>query len=144
MDKSLIGICAFILGILGGFWLLVGLVVFVVLFDSVKMIGAVFVLIGAVFLAMTFMLMKMIKRTERELSHIVTYGKKIQAQIVEVKCISSVEINRRHPYVLVCGAQSRTFESEYFYHDVHRFDGRDTIDVYLDESTDEYVVDLDS
>ena len=36
------------------------------------------------------------------------------------------------------------FESEYFYKNVHRFDDKELIDVYLDDQSGEAYVDLES
>lgn len=144
MEKILTKTAAAVMIVVGCIWLVLGLVCYVLLEESYGIIGAVFALIGAVFLIMALMFLKMTKGYEERLNESRFHGTKLQAKIVEIKCISSVEINGRHPYAVVCEAQSRTFESEYFYHDVHRFDGREMIDVYLDESTGEYFVDLDN
>lgn len=144
MERAFIGIAALVNGIMGIIWMLIGFVQWLILSESEKIIGAVFVLIGVVFLLMTGMLLKMAKRYEKKSYDAMTNGRKIQAHILEVKTIDAVRINQKHPYVILCEAEGRVFESDYFYKDIHRFDEKEKIDVYLDEDTDEYYVDLKS
>ncbi|MBQ4343204.1 MAG: hypothetical protein IJC38_04895 [Erysipelotrichaceae bacterium] len=144
MEKTLAGVAALIMGIMGGIWFLVGLVNWMILPEPGNMIGAVFALIGAVFVIMSLMLIRMSQKYRQRSIDSIVNGRKIQAEIIEVKTIYAIRVNRRHPHVVVCEAEGRIFESEYFYHDVNRFDERETIDVYLDDQSGDYYVDLDS
>ncbi len=144
MEKTLAGVAALIMGMMGGIWFLVGLVNWIVLPEPGSTVGIVFVLVGAVFAVMALMLLRMSQKYRQRSIDSIVNGRRIQAEIVEVKTIYAIRVNRRHPHVVVCQAEGRTFESEYFYHDAERFDERNTIDVYVDDRSQDYYVDLES
>ena len=104
----------------------------------------IFLAIGFAFVLMMFLLLRMVRRYQKESSPLLKDGRKVQASIVEVKEVTEISVNGKHPYLLICKAEGRIFESEYFYQDVHRFDGKEFVDVYLDETSDDYQIDLES
>ncbi|MBQ7888671.1 MAG: hypothetical protein IJ356_02815 [Erysipelotrichaceae bacterium] len=144
MEKVMIGIAGLTLGILGVAFTLVGLISYAAIPGLGMLLGGIFVLIGVVFLLMTMLLTRSAKRFEKKMMDIVIQGRKVEANIIEIRQNTMISVNRRHPYYLVCEAEGQLFESEYFYQDVHRFDERETIDVYIDDQSHDYVVDLDS
>lgn len=144
MEKTILGIAGVTLGILGVIFILAGLVSYAVFPNPFKLIGGVFALIGAVFLLTTLMLVKTAQRFEKKMADLIVYGRKIEARIIEIKQNTSISVDGKHPYALVCEAEGRMFESEYFYKNVHRFDDKELIDVYLDDQSGEAYVDLES
>ncbi|MBR5005111.1 MAG: hypothetical protein IKY14_06610, partial [Erysipelotrichaceae bacterium] len=107
-------------------------------------IGLAFVIIGAAFVLMTLVFLRMASKYRRLKRQVMADGRKIDAEILEVKEVTEININGKHPYVLICDVEGKTIESEYFYENVHRFDDRKMIDVYLSDKTSEVLIDLES
>ncbi len=144
MEKILAVVAGATMGILALIFLMMGVLGYVIFPQQAQMIGAAFLIVGAVFVLMMLVLMRMASKYRTDTRKITIDGRKIQASIVEIRQNTEITINNKHPYVLICEAEGRIFESEYFYHDVHRFDQKDMIDVYLNDKTDDYLVDLES
>ncbi len=144
MEKILATVAGATMGILAIIFLLMGIIGSMVFPEQAQVIGLAFVIIGAAFVLMTLVFLRMASRYRANARQISTDGRKVQASIVEIRQNTEITINNKHPYVLICEAEGRTFESEYFYYDVHRFDQKEMIDVYLDDQTGDYLVDLES
>lgn len=142
MEKLLAVIACAAMGLFGFLFLASALIAYVLLTPEYKVLGIAFGMIGAAFLLMMLMLSRMAKRYQKQSASLIENGRQVEAKIIEVREITSVSINRKHPYVLMCEAEGRTFESEYFYDDPQRFEGKESIFVYVDESSGEYLVDL--
>ena len=144
MEKILATVAGATMGILAIIFLLMGIIGSMVFPEQAQVIGLAFVIIGAAFALMTLVFLRMASKYRRQRRQIMADGRKIDAEILEVKEVTEITINGKHPYVVICTAEGRTFESDYFYEDVHRFDDRKTIDVYLNDDTDEILIDLES
>ena len=144
MEKILAVAAGATMGILALIFLMMGVLGYVVFPQQAQMIGVAFLIVGAVFVLMMLVLMRMASRYRANARQIITDGRKGQASIVEIRQNTEITINNKHPYVLICEAEGRTFESEYFYDDVHRFDQKEIINVYLDDQTGDYLIDLES
>ena len=144
MEKILATVAGATMGILAIIFLLMGIIGSMVFPEHAQVIGLAFVIIGAAFVLMTLVFLRMASKYRRQRRQVMTDGRKIDAEILEVKEVTEITINGKHPYVVICTAEGRTFESDYFYEDVHRFDDRKTIDVYLNDDTDEILIDLES
>ena len=124
MEKTLAGIASMVMGIMGGIFLIVGLINVLVFPESVKIIGAVFAVIGVAFLIQMLVFLKLVRRAQSKSQQLMLEGRKVEAKILEIKENRLIRINRKHPYVVICEAEGHIFESEYFYNDVHRFDDK--------------------
>ena len=144
MKKILATVAGATMGILAIIFLLMGIIGSMVFPEQAQVIGLAFVIIGAAFVLMTLVFLRMASRYRRQKRQIMADGRKIDAEILEVKEVTEITINGKHPYVVICTAEGRTFESDYFYEDVHRFDDRKMIDVYLSDKTSEVLIDLES
>ncbi|MBR5207668.1 MAG: hypothetical protein IKV65_04120 [Erysipelotrichaceae bacterium] len=144
MEKILATVAGATMGILAIIFLLMGIVGSMFFPEQAQVIGLAFVIIGAAFVLMTLVFLRMASRYRRQKRQIMADGRKIDAEILEVKEVTEITINGKHPYVVICTAEGRTFESDYFYEDVHRFDDRKMIDVYLSDKTSEVLIDLES
>ena len=144
MEKILATVAGATMGILAVIFLLMGIIGSMVFPEQAQVIGLAFVIIGAAFVLMTLVFLRMASRYRRQKRQIMADGRKIDAEILEVKEVTEITINGKHPYVVICTAEGRTFESDYFYEDVHRFDDRKMIDVYLSDKTSEVLIDLES
>ena len=144
MEKILATVAGATMGILAIIFLLMGIVGSMFFPEQAQVIGLAFVIIGAAFVLMTLVFLRMASKYRRQRRQVMADGRKIDAEILEVKEVTEITINGKHPYVVICTAEGRTFESDYFYEDVHRFDDRKTIDVYLNDDTDEILIDLES
>ena len=144
MEKILATVAGATMGILAIIFLLMGIIGSMVFPEQAQVIGLAFVIIGAAFVLMTLVFLRMASRYRRQKRQIMADGRKIDAEILEVKEVTEITINGKHPYVVICTAEGRTFESDYFYEDVHRFDDRKMIDVYLSDKTSEVLIDLES
>ena len=144
MEKILAAVAGATMGILAIIFLLMGIIGSMFFPEQAQVIGLAFVIIGAAFVLMTLVFLRMASKYRRQRRQVMADGRKIDAEILEVKEVTEITINGKHPYVVICTAEGRTFESDYFYEDVHRFDDRKTIDVYLNEDTDEVLIDLES
>ena len=143
MEKILATVAGATMGILAVIFLLMGIIGSMVFPEQAQVIGLAFVIIGAAFVLMTLVFLRMASKYRRQIRQITLDGRKVEAAIVEVKEVTEITINGKHPFVVICEAEGRTFESEYFYEDVHRFDDKKTIDVYLNDKTDEVLVDIE-
>ena len=144
MEKILATVAGATMGILAIIFLLMGIIGSMVFPEQAQVIGLAFVIIGAAFVLMTLVFLRMASKYRRQRRQVMADGRKIDAEILEVKEVTEITINGKHPYVVICTAKGRTFESDYFYEDVHHFDDRKTIDVYLNDDTDEILIDLES
>jgi hypothetical protein len=144
MEKILAAVAGATMGILAIIFLLMGIIGSMVFPEQAQVIGLAFGIIGAAFVLMTLVFLRMASKYRRQRRQITIDGRKMEAEILEVKEVTEITINGKHPYVVICTAEGRTFESDYFYEDVHRFDDRKTIDVYLNDDTDEILIDLES
>ena len=144
MEKILATVAGATMGILAIIFLLMGIIGSMVFPEQAQVIGLAFVIIGAAFVLMTLVFLRMASKYRRQRRQVMADGRKIDAEILEVKEVTEITINGKHPYVVICTAEGRTFESDYFYEDVHRFDDRKTIDVYLSDKTSEVLIDLES
>lgn len=144
MEKILAAVAGATMGILAIIFLLMGIIGSMVFPEQAQVIGLAFVIIGAAFVLMTLVFLRMASKYRRQRRQVMADGRKIDAEILEVKEVTEITINGKHPYVVICTAEGRIFESDYFYEDVHRFDDRKTIDVYLNDDTDEILIDLES
>jgi len=144
MEKILAAVAGATMGILAIIFLLMGIIGSMVFPEQAQVIGLAFGIIGAAFVLMTLVFFRMASKYRRQRRQITIDGRKMEAEILEVKEVTEITINGKHPYVVICTAEGRTFESDYFYEDVHRFDDRKTIDVYLNDDTDEVLIDLES
>ena len=144
MEKILATVAGATMGILAIIFLLMGIIGSMVFPEQAQVIGLAFMIIGAAFVLMTLVFLRMASKYRRQRRQVMADGRKIDAEILEVKEVTEITINGKHPYVVICTAEGRIFESDYFYEDVHRFDDRKTIDVYLTDDTDEVLIDLES
>ena len=144
MEKILATVAGATMGILAIIFLLMGIIGSMVFPEQAQVIGLAFVIIGAAFALMTLVFLRMASKYRRQRRQVMADGRKIDAEILEVKEVTEITINGKHPYVVICTAEGRTFESDYFYEDVHRFDDRKMIDVYLSDKTSEVLIDLES
>ena len=144
MEKILATVAGATMGILAIIFLLMGIIGSMVFPEQAQVIGLAFVIIGAAFVLMTLVFLRMASKYRRQRRQVMADGRKIDAEILEVKEVTEITINGKHPYVVLCNVEGRTLESEYFYEDVHRFDDRKMIDVYLSDKTSEVLIDLES
>lgn len=144
MEKILATVAGATMGILAIIFLLMGIVGSMFFPEQAQVIGLAFVIIGAAFVLMTLVFLRMASKYRRLKRQVMADGRKIDAEILEVKEVTEININGKHPYVLICDVEGKTIESEYFYENVHRFDDRKMIDVYLSDKTSEVLIDLES
>ena len=144
MEKILASIAGATMAVLAIIFLLMGIIGSMIFPEQEQVIGLAFMIIGSAFVLMTLVFLRMASKYRRQRRQAMVDGRKIDAEILEVKEVTEITINGKHPYVVICTAEGRTFESDYFYEDVHRFDDRKTIDVYLNDDTDEVLIDLES
>ena len=144
MEKVFSTIAGATMGILAIIFLMMGVIGSVIFSEQAQIIGQAFVIVGVAFVLMTVVFLRMASKYRTQLRQITIDGRKVEAQILEIKEVTEITINGKHPYVVICEAENRTFESEYFYEDVHRFDDRKTIDVYLNDETKEVLVDIET
>lgn len=144
MEKILATVAGATMGILAIIFLLMGIVGSMFFPEQAQVIGLAFVIIGAAFVLMTLVFLRMASKYRRLKCQVMADGRKIDAEILEVKEVTEININGKHPYVLICDVEGKTIESEYFYENVHRFDDRKMIDVYLSDKTSEVLIDLES
>ena len=144
MEKILATVAGATMGILAIIFLLMGIVGSMFFPEQAQVIGLAFVIIGAAFVLMTLVFLRMASKYRRQRRQVMADGRKIDAEILEVKEVTEITINGKHPYVLICDVEGKTIESEYFYENVHRFDDRKMIDVYLSDKTSEVLIDLES
>ena len=144
MEKILATVAGATMGLLSVIFLLMGIIGSMIFPEQVQVIGLAFVIIGAAFVLMTLVFLRMASKYRRQTRQITVDGRKVEAAILEVKEVTEITINGKHPVVVICEAEGRIFESEYFYEDVHRFDDKKTIDVYLNDDTSEVLVDIES
>lgn len=144
MEKLLASIAGITMTILSVIFLILGIVGYVIFEVQYQIISVAFLVIGTAFVLMMLVFMRMASRYRNETHRLKNEGRKVQAAILKIRENKDITINDQHPYVLICEAEGRTFESEYFYDDVHRFDGKEVVNVYLDEQNDDYFIDLNS
>ena len=144
MEKILATVAGATMGILAIIFLLMGFVGSMFFPEQAQVVGLAFVIIGAAFVLMTLVFLRMASKYRRLKRQVMADGRKIDAEILEVKEVTEININGKHPYVLICDVEGKTIESEYFYENVHRFDDRKMIDVYLSDKTSEVLIDLES
>ena len=144
MEKILASIAGATMGILAIIFLLMGMIGSVIFPEQAQVIGLAFVIVGAAFVLMTIVFLRMASKYRAQTRQITLDGRKVEAEILEVKEVTDISINGKHPYVVLCNVEGRTLESDYFYENVHRFDDRKMIDVYLNDETDEVLIDLES
>ena len=143
MEKILATVAGATMGILAVIFLLMGIIGSMVFPEHAQVIGLAFVIIGAAFVLMTLVFLRMASKYRAQSRQIIMDGHKVEATILQIKEVIEITINGKHPYVLICDVEGKTIESEYFYENVHRFDGRKTIDVYLNDETNEVLVDIE-
>ena len=143
MEKMLSGIASATMGILAVVFLIIGMIGWFLFPEQAQIIGFAFVVIGAAFVLMTFVFLRMASKYRTQSRQIMLDGRKVEANILQLKEVTEITINGKHPYVLICDVEGKIVESEYFYENVHRFDERKTIDVYLNDETDEVLVDIE-
>lgn len=143
MEKMLSAIASATMGILAIVFLIMGMIGWFLFPEQAQIIGFAFVVIGAAFVLMTLVFLRMASKYRTQSRQIIMEGRKVEATIFQVKEVTEITINGKHPYVLICDVEGKTIESEYFYENVHRFDGRKTIDVYLNDETNEVLVDIE-
>ena len=144
MEKILASIAGATMGILAIIFLLMGMIGSMIFPEQAQVIGLAFVIVGAAFVLMTIVFLRMASKYRAQTRQITLDGRKVEAEILEVKEVTDISINGKHPYVVLCNVEGRTLESDYFYENVHRFDDRKMIDVYLNDETDEVLIDLES
>ena len=144
MEKILASIAGATVGILAIIFLLMGMIGSMIFPEQAQVIGLAFVIVGAAFVLMTIVFLRMASKYRAQTRQITLDGRKVEAEILEVKEVTDISINGKHPYVVLCNVEGRTLESDYFYENVHRFDDRKMIDVYLNDETDEVLIDLES
>ena len=144
MEKILASIAGATMGILAIIFLLMGMIGSMIFPEQAQVIGLAFVIVGAAFVLMTIVFLRMASKYRAQTRQITLDGRKVEAEIHEVKEVTDISINGKHPYVVLCNVEGRTLESDYFYENVHRFDDRKMIDVYLNDETDEVLIDLES
>ena len=143
MEKILASIAGATMGILAIIFLLMGIIGSMIFPEQTQVIGLAFVIIGAAFVLMTLVFLRMASKYRTQSRQITKDGRKAEAEILEVKEVTEISINGKHPYVVLCSVEGRIVESEYFYENVHRFDDRKMIDVYLNDETNEVLVDIE-
>jgi len=143
MEKMLSAIASATMGILAIVFLIIGMIGWFLFPEQAQIIGFAFVVIGAAFVLMTLVFLRMVSKYRAQSRQIIMAGRKVEATILQVKEVIEITINGKHPYVLICDVEGKTIESEYFYENVYRFDGRKTIDVYLNDETNEVLVDIE-
>lgn len=144
MEKILATVAGATMGILAIIFLLMGIVGSMFFPEQAQVIGLAFVIIGAAFVLMTLVFLRMASKYRAQSRQIIMDGRKVEATILQIKEVIEITINGKHPYVLICDVEGKTIESEYFYENVHRFDDRKMIDVYLSDKTSEVLIDLES
>lgn len=144
MEKILATVAGATMGILAIIFLLMGVVGSMFFPEQAQVIGLAFVIIGAAFVLMTLVFLRMASKYRAQSRQIIMDGRKVEATILQIKEVIEITINGKHPYVLICDVEGKTIESEYFYENVHRFDDRKMIDVYLSDKTSEVLIDLES
>ena len=144
MEKILASIAGATVGILAIIFLLMGMIGSMIFPEQAQVIGLAFVIVGAAFVLMTIVFLRMASKYRAQTRQITLDGRKVEAEILEVKEVTDISINGKHPYVVLCNVEGRTLESDYFYENVHRFDDRKMIDVYLNDETEEVLIDLES
>ena len=143
MEKILASIAGATMGILAIIFLLMGIIGSMIFPEQTQVIGLAFVIIGAAFVLMTLVFLRMASKYRTQSRQITKDGRKVEAEILEVKEVTAISINGKHPFVVLCSVEGRIVESEYFYENVHRFDDRKMIDVYLNDETNEVLVDIE-
>ena len=143
MEKILASIAGATMGILAIIFLLMGIISSMIFPEQAQVIGLAFMIIGAAFVLMTLVFLRMASKYRTQSRQITKDGRKVEAEILEVKEVTAISINGKHPYVVLCSVEGRVVESEYFYENVHRFDDRKVIDVYLNDETNEVLVDIE-
>lgn len=144
MEKVMATVAGTTMAILSGIFFIMGVICYVIFPTEAQIIGMTFMIIGAAFVLMTFVCLRTASKYRSQTHPLIQNGRKVSAVVLEVKENTAVSINGRHPWYVVCEAEGRTFESDYFYKNVHRFDQKEDIDVYLDDETNEFYVDLES
>ena len=119
--------------------------------DSPLIIGLAFAGFGLLFALIGLIPMLLIRRGKRKAKDLLANGRCISAKLIEAYQNTSVSVNGRHPFIILCqwvdpSGQLQEFKSEYLwtnpYYIIDEMNLK-TMDVYLDENNPKrYYVDV--
>lgn len=99
-DKGAVFILGIVYALLGGIFVVVGVILAAVLYkQEARMVGIIFASIGSVFLILGIILLVLRTRKKKIAERLVDGGKYLWAEVIELAPNYNVRVNNRHPYV---------------------------------------------